>query len=147
MDPDLTYPEGRKALALMPNGMSWLTWCPNVSQIKHQSFKNEYWILKIPGGGKKILCLSGLMLRSNQFYRCAMTSLVMTSVLDKYWICNITPEGEALMLNLLWHCIDSIPVWSIIEQAPPPLPCPLPLLPPRSRDNNLFWTWLVRCNK
>jgi hypothetical protein len=26
--------------------------------------------------------------------------MVMTSILDKYWICNMTPEGEALMLNL-----------------------------------------------
>ena len=94
----------------MPSGMSWLSWCPDVQLIKQRSFNNEYWILKFPGG-KKILCLSVLMLRSNQFCKCAMTSLVLTSNLDKFWTCNITPEGEALMLNLYdtaltWYLFD-----------------------------------------
>jgi hypothetical protein len=94
----------------MSNGMSWLAWCPDVPQIKHRYFNNEYLTLKIPGG-KKILFLFGLMLRSNQFCKCAMTLLVPTNILDKFQICDITPEGEALMLNLydtalIWYPSD-----------------------------------------
>ena len=85
----------------------------------------NYGFWKNPGG-KKILCLSGFMIRSNQFSECALTSLVVTSIINKHWIYNMTPEGEAL-----WHCPDLIPIWSTIEQAPPPLPRLLPLLPPK----------------
>ncbi len=94
IDPDLTYPEGRKHGRLCL--MACLDW-HDALMLRKQSINlltMDIEFRKKPR--RKDVMPFWLDAQEQSILQCAMTSLVMTRILDEYMICNTTPEGKSI---------------------------------------------------